>query len=75
MVRALIRPGRLEEHVILSLPSKEQRLQFLIELFGAKRDICCRSDNDEDDDDDVEDEVSRSLLNSLKQCVDLTSNR
>ena len=73
MIRALIRPGRLEEHVILSLPSKEQRLQFLIELFGAKRDICCRSDNDEDD--DGEDEVSRSLLNSLKQCVDLTSNR
>jgi hypothetical protein len=74
MVRALIRPGRLEEHVILSLPSKEQRLQFLIELFGAKRDICCRSDNDEDDD-DGEDEISRSLLKSLKQCVDLTSNR
>ena len=73
MIRALIRPGRLEEHIILSLPSKEQRLQFLIELFGAKRDICCRSDNDEDD--DGEDEVSRSLLNSLKQCVDLTSNR
>ena len=60
---------------MLSLPSTEQRLQFLIELFGAKRDICCRSDNDEDDDDNGEDEVSRSLLNSLKQCVDLTSNR
>ena len=74
MIRALIRPGRLEEHVILSLPSKEQRLQFLIELFGAKRDICCRSDDDEDDDGN-EDEVNRSLLNSLKQCVDLTSNR
>lgn len=73
MVRALIRPGRLEERVILSLPSKEQRLQFLIELFGARGDICCRSDNDEDD--DGEDEVSRSLLNSLKQCADLTSNR
>ena len=80
---------------MLSLPSTEQRLQFLIELFGARGDICgTRSDNDdggggendggdggEDDDeddedsDDGEDEVSRRLLNCLKQCADLTSNR
>jgi SpoVK/Ycf46/Vps4 family AAA+-type ATPase len=75
MVRALIRPGRLEEHIILSLPSKEQRLQFLIELFGAKRewDIGCRSDNDTND--DGKDEANRNLLNSLEQCADLTSNR
>ena len=73
---------------MLSLPSTEQRLQFLIELFGARGHICgTRSDNNDggsgesdggDDnygEEDGEEEVSRSLLNCLKQCADLTSNR
>jgi SpoVK/Ycf46/Vps4 family AAA+-type ATPase len=33
-IRALIRPGRLEEHIMLQLPSYEAREQYVYELLG-----------------------------------------
>lgn len=34
--RSLLRPGRLEEHIELSLPNQRQRTTFLKHLFGCE---------------------------------------
>lgn len=39
--RSLLRPGRLEEHIMLSLPDLKQRRKYLCRLFGdtVKREL------------------------------------
>lgn len=42
--RALIRPGRLEEHIALSLPTERQRRACLVALFDPEaRDWLCNN--------------------------------